>query len=446
MTHTLVARRALMLSLFALLVGPAVGLSRSQENILLLIADDLGVDAIEAYGEGTDLPSTPSLNQLAQTGVLFKRAYGCPSCSPTRASIQTGRYAFRTGIGEVVWINNQALPLSETTLPEMLDLGTGGLYAHAALGKWHLGNDPVGGLLSPNLAGYGSFRGTLFGIVPPESYYDWTKVVDGVSLAAHKYATTEEIDDAVAWIATAPEPWFLCVGLHAPHSPFHVPPPALATLEPSDAKDSLRPYYKAMVEAMDTEIGRLLASIPPAVRDQTMVIMTSDNGTQGQIVAPPFNPNKVKRTIYEGGIRLPLIVSGPLVVQPGRQSNALVNTTDLFATVAEIAGANLAGISLPTLDSVSILPYLVDPAQKQIRKTVYSEHFEPNGFAPNTWTRAMRNNAFKLILRSDLTEEFYHLTVDPLETNPLPIGNLTSVHRANYLDLKERIMALVQTP
>ena len=440
------ARRVLILSLFALLAGPAVGLNRSQENILLLVADDLGVDAIEAYAEGTDLPATPNLNQLAQTGVLFKRAYGCPTCSPTRATIQTGRYTFRTGIGEIVWIGNQALPLSEITLPEMLDLGTGGLYAHAAIGKWHLGNGSVGGLLSPNMAGYGSFKGTLFGIVPPETYYDWTKVVNGAPLAAHKYATTDEVDDALAWIATAPEPWFLRVGLHAPHSPFHEPPPALATVEPTDARDSVRPYYKAMVEAMDTEIGRLLASIPPAVRDQTMVIMTSDNGTPGQVVAPPFNPSKVKGTIYEGGIRLPLIVSGPLVDQPGRQSQALVNTTDLFATVAEIAGANLASVGLPTLDSISILPYLVDPAQKQIRKTVYSESFAPNGFAPTSWTRAMRNSTFKLIMRSDLTEEFYHLTVDPLETNPLPIGNLTAVHLKNYKDLKQRILALVQTP
>ena len=446
MMHTLVARRVQAILLFALLVGPAVGLSRSQENILLIIADDLGVDAIEAYGEGTDLPATPNLTQLAQSGVLFKRAYGNPSCSPTRATIQTGRYGFRTGIGEVVWLNNQALLPSEVTLPEMLDLGTGGLYAHAAVGKWHLGNDSVGGLLSPNQAGYGAFMGTIFGIVPPETYYEWTKIVDGVQMPSHVYATTDEVDDSLAWIATAPEPWFLHVGLHAPHSPFHVPPPSLATLKPSDAKDAIRPYYKAMVEAMDAEIGRLLASMPAAVRARTLVILTSDNGTQGQVVAPPFSPTKVKRTIYEGGIRLPLIVSGPLVVQPGRESNALVNTTDLFATVAEVAGVGLPSLGLPTLDSVSILPYLVDPEKQQIRTTVYSETFEPNGQTPSSWTRAMRNNSFKLIMRSDLSEEFYQLNVNPLETHPLTIGSLNSVQQGHYEDLKQSIQALLQTP
>jgi hypothetical protein len=139
------------------------------------------------------------------------------------------------------------------------------------------------------------------------------------------------------------------------------------------------PYYRAMIEAVDTEIGRLLTGIGPSL-DQTSVIFLGDNGTPSNVVLPPLDPEHSKGRLYEGGIRVPMIVSGPRVVTPG-VSAALVNATDLFATVAEIAGVDPQTV-LPAgtaLDSVSFAPYLGDPALPSIRQTNFSEVFLPNG-------------------------------------------------------------------
>jgi arylsulfatase A-like enzyme len=207
-------------------------------NVLLILADDVGVDGIGAYGVGGDLPHTPRLDQLAAGGVLFRNAWANPVCSPTRATIQTGRYSIRTGIG---WIAEPAptligLPLSEVTLPEMLDLGTGGAWAHAAFGKWHLGDGPdVGGVFAPNLAGYYHFEGTLGNVT---DYYDWTKVENGVvTQETGTYALSDQVDSALDWIATAPEPWFCYVAFNSAHSPWHAPPPDLHSVDLSGAGD-----------------------------------------------------------------------------------------------------------------------------------------------------------------------------------------------------------------
>ncbi|MHC5212536.1 MAG: sulfatase-like hydrolase/transferase, partial [Planctomycetota bacterium] len=133
----------------------------SRGNVLIVVADDLGVDMVGAYGEGSDPPPTPVIDSLASQGVLFRNAWSNPVCSPTRAALLTGRPAFRNGIGYIVDAspNNLALPYAEVTLPEMLALGTGGNYRSGAFGKWHLGNDSVGGALAPNLAGFDHFAG-----------------------------------------------------------------------------------------------------------------------------------------------------------------------------------------------------------------------------------------------------------------------------------------------
>src|SRR5262245_32585079 len=108
-------------------------------NVLILVADDLGIDQLACYGVGSDPAPTPTLDMMAASGVRFRNVWSQPTCSPTRATIQTGRYAFRTTIGTVIsaFSNAPALPVSEVTLPEMLDLGTAGAYTHAAIGKWH---------------------------------------------------------------------------------------------------------------------------------------------------------------------------------------------------------------------------------------------------------------------------------------------------------------------
>ena len=131
-------------------------------NVLVIVADDVGVDKIYAYGEHPDAPPTPNIDQLAAQGVLFRRAYAQPWCSPSRACVLTGRYGFSTGVGNPVNQNvpESGLPLSEITIPELLDAGVPAGIATAAIGKWHLASLASGDVLHPNEQGFEWFEGT----------------------------------------------------------------------------------------------------------------------------------------------------------------------------------------------------------------------------------------------------------------------------------------------
>jgi len=233
-------------------------ISQAQENILLIIADDFGVDSHGIYGIGSSTAPTPTIDGLATEGVRFLQAWSNPLCSPTRATLLTGRYSFRTGVGFPTSESRQ-IGLHEFTLPQALSqLG----YSSAAIGKWHLSGDSNGGGYNPNLMGFDHYSGNLDGFVP--DYYNWTKTVNGIDSTVTNYATTENVDDALDWISDQGEsPWFLWLAFNAAHSPFHAPPSDLHSID-FDRNDLPRDtlYYPAMIEAMDTEIGRLLSSIP----------------------------------------------------------------------------------------------------------------------------------------------------------------------------------------
>ncbi len=375
-------RKPLLAALGASLVPSALC---ATGNVLVIVADDLGKDWLGLYGLSADPPSTPNLDALAASGVVFTNAWANPLCSPTRAAIQTGRYGFRTGIGGLV-DNSQALAQSEVTLPEMLDLGTAGAYSHAYFGKWHLGNAGVGGALSPNLAGWDHFSGNAASagsLVPGEDYFHFTKVVDGASIVVDGYATSDLVDDALAWIAATEVgggPWLACTAFQAVHDPFHAPPPELHGVDLSAAGPPATdpvPYFRAMVEALDTEIGRLLSGIDLG---ETTVIFLADNGTDDRVVLAPFDPDHAKNSLYQGGVGVPFVVAGQAVAAAGT-SAGLVHAADIFATVAELAGVDLGAVLPPglVLDSVSFAPYLADPALSSVRSTLFSERFTPNG-------------------------------------------------------------------
>ncbi|MFH0946431.1 MAG: sulfatase-like hydrolase/transferase [Planctomycetota bacterium] len=357
------------------------------ENFLILVADDMGVDMVGAYGVGTDLPPTPNLDALATQGVRFTNAWSNPVCSPTRAALQTGRYSFRTGVGQGVDCSlspltpaSDGLPSAEITLPEMLKLRTGQPYTAAAFGKWHLSTAHQGGLLAPNVQGYDHYEGPFCGSLA--DYFNWTKVTNGTTSVVTQYATSHHVDNALAWISQTTGPWICYVAFNNPHSPYHAPPSNLHTIDLSGAGPpelDPRPYFKAQVEAMDTEIGRLLAGLGSQL-DETMVVFVSDNGTPDEVIQPPFAPGRGKRSLYQGGVNVPFIVSGPTNKTPGT-CDALVGVTDLFATLAEIAGVDLHDVHSPgrQFDSVSLIPYLVNPSTPSIRQSVVAEWFGPNG-------------------------------------------------------------------
>ncbi len=429
--------------------------------MLLLVADDLGPEMIGAYGSGADWPPTPNIDGLADQGVLFSRAWANPFCSPSRAAIQTGRYAFRNGIGWNLRAEDAGLPLEEITLGELLTEHAPIPYSTAAFGKWHLGGVSNGEALSPNLAGYTRFEGTLFNLGAPKSYFHWVKITDGRESISTRYATTETVDSALRWIESAPEPWFAYVAFHAVHNPLHAPPRELHTQDVSAEAlrlDRGRAWINAMLEATDREIGRLIEGLRPELRRRTVILFMSDNGTASGWSYPA---DRAKGSLYEGGIRVPLIVSGHIVRAPGSESSALVSLTDIFATLAELGGVDRSALQATgPRDSVSLVPYLRDPGARSRRSTVYSEKFYPNGTRSAVWSYAIRDDRYKLIrihgtpprIRRVHTypfisgpERLYDLEEDPGETKSLLAeGDLSPEARRHYRELTSELGRLLE--
>lgn len=391
-------------------------------NILMIIADDLGIDRVAVYGAHPDPGNTPVIDQLAADGVRFANAWANPFCSSTRATMLTGRYSMRTGIGTFLTLTgNTQLKLSETTIPEALPAA----YRNAAVGKWHLLGNPSQGLDHPLLSGFEHHHGAIHNLPNtdgPSAYFDWDKSIDGTIVRSTTYATTDAVDEALGFIsqwsgAPQPEPWFLWLAFNAPHKPFHEPPAHLHSFTLPPVIDEAL-YMKAMTEAMDTEIGRLLSSMDPAVLANTYVIFIGDNGTLGTATTPPFVSTHGKGTVFNGGVHVPLIIKGPGVAQ-GAVAEALVGSTDIFATVLEMAGA-----SSSAEDSISMLPYLSTPALPSMRPWLYAERFTPDETVLYaTRRRAIRDAQFKLRrLEANgqlLFQNLFDVVADPNELNNL---------------------------
>ena len=333
-----------------------------RQNVLLLITDDLGVDSCPLYNlnDGVSLPPMPVFESLAANGVRFTQAYSTPGCSPTRAAIITGRYGYRSGVGDIIAGDVTAeLEAQEFTLPEAFVSVNSG-YGLAAFGKWHLGGN---NRAPETVGGWPYFNGSLTGGVP--AYDSWRKTViqNGISNTTNNfpvYVTTDNVNEAISFIEDqGDDPWFVWIGVNAPHNPLHLPPEHLhsydsLTGDESDINANGRAYYEAMTEALDTEIGRLLDSMSDEVRANTNIILVGDNGTTRAQLQPPYPNRRGKDTLYQGGIHVPLIISGPAVANPGRTSDWLAHVVDLYATILDLAG--LEPEFPNTLDSQSLLP------------------------------------------------------------------------------------------
>jgi arylsulfatase A-like enzyme len=465
-----------------------------QYNVVLLLLDDLGWDKLSTYTPACPIP-TPHLSQLAAQGIRFNRAYVSPVCSPTRAEIMTGQHGFRTGmrthIVEICGVSDYQLADSNLFLSELLRDGfgvNGPNYARGAFGKWHMTREPdpspmpctLGDDCHPVRNGFEEFRGFRSNNA---DHFVWTKVVatlDGSSCNtnASVVSGTTGLDgpwdgsvtrfDALQWIAGLPQgrPFFAMVSFNPPHHVFQVPPHHLLTgtnLPPERAIGTEpvteRQYYDLMVEAIDREVGNFVAGLPP----NTVVFVIGDNGTPseeidyGQVgyTMVPSVP-RGKRTLYELGARVPMIVWGPIVApqHQGTQCDGLVNAVDVFVTAARVAGLSEAQITaqIPCrapgcapcgtgdcqtgcVDSVSFLHMLQDPAAPSKRRYAYTEASNINGCVadncnpsqPFSLIRALvgrlspATHYYKYLRKrpcpspSGSDEEFYDLTDDPLE-------------------------------
>lgn len=384
---------------------------RAPNNILLVIVDDWGID----FGtldnpNGFQLPSMPTWNSLADQGVRFTNAYAQPSCSPTRAGILSGRYSFRHGIGTPGGAN---FPENEISLPEAF-ANDSSPFALAAFGKWHLGGGDNG---PAERGGWAEYRGGVAAGL--DDYYDWEKTINGVTtMVTDTYATTDQVNDAVNFIEAQNEnPWFCWLAFNAPHSPFHDPPTELLPSNPTGTDNRSR-YLKAL-EAMDTELARLLASVDLT---KTNVLLIGDNGTPSNITQDPFMAGRAKGSLYEGGIRVPFIALGPDVRARGTRDD-LVHCSDLFSTILD-----LADVPLPEtqIDGRSLRPILTGSGS--VEGPVVLETF---GNTTNPG-RVIRIGDYKLHLYEDGDREFYQVATDISEMNDLLLGTLSAAEQAAF--------------
>ena len=434
-------------------------------NILLVIADDLGADSLNLFN-GTDGTPTPTLTALSNDGVRFTNCWGSPSCSPARAQILTGRYAFRTGVGSVGAVPDQ----DEGTIAQAMKAGG---YATGCFGKWHLSNNSNGGDDNPNIMGFDDYRGPIGGGV--QDYFSWEKVENGTVVNGRNnpntnYVTSETRSDAVDFInAQGDNPWFCWVAFNAPHSPLHLPPDGLHSENPAAIAGNQRAQFLAMVEAMDIELGNILGGIESnAARENTVVIFVGDNGTPRGVA--PGVVRGSKGTLFEGGVHIPCLISGPDVVNPGRTHDALVSLPDLFKTILDIADLEESVIpNGAATDSLSFEPYLTDASLESFHDCQYSERFPREGdqLTGNDGV-TIRIGNFKLLrfdngdpdILADLPEESDNLLegtltadqqdahdqlVEKLDGIRFPIGDVNRDEAVNFQDISPFINLLLSS-
>lgn len=397
-------------------------------SFVVVLLDDVGVDKVALYGESPFPANTPALERLAACGMTFRNAWSMATCSPTRASLLTGRYPERNGIGTVIRPSDDVeTPLSrdQITIP-------GALPGHTsvALGKWHL-NDSGDIAVQSRLMGFDAFVGWS----SVNDYFSWTENINGVLTAKAGYFPAALARYAKRTVDRLERPYFVYYCPFLAHSPFHTPP---AELHPNSAPGTSRfDQHRQMVESIDTLLGRVLESVDLS---NTYLFVLSDNGSPNPCVRPPFFPGKVKGSLYEGSVHVPFFAAGPGIT-PGSECERLVQVTDLMATILELAGAPApAGFGE---DSISFAHLLADPTRDHDRTFLYAATF---GFPGSNHTvqhrRAIRTERYKLIdFVDDGRQELYDLSVDPFENMDRLVFNSAPAH----LQIRDRLLAMMPT-
>jgi arylsulfatase A-like enzyme len=439
-------RAAMILLVTTAAVYEVVAADTKRPNIVLIVADDLGAHDLGCYG--ADLIETPNLDRLAADGVRFAQAYApAPVCTPTRAALMTGQHPARLRM--TIWsegalkpqtnkplIPGEAkaeLPLEETTLAELLHEAG---YATAVVGKWHLG----GAEHAPEQQGFDvAVGGTHWGA--PQTFF-WPyrgrglfneefRYVPGLPLGrAGNYLTDALTDAAIRFIDDAGDrPFFLYWTHYAPHTPIEAPDDDVAYFA-SRVKPELRHQnvtYAAMIRRLDADVGRLLAHLKRrGLTDRTLVVFTSDNGgyigkDRSHSPPQPVTSNAPLRSgkgsLYEGGIRVPLIVSRPDAVKPGL-CNAPVVLTDLFFTLSAHAGVQPT-VEVPR-DGIDRSSLLVDATAAQSDAESAKFWHYPHYYETTTPVSAVRAGRWKLLhYYEDNRRELYDLKADPGEEHDL---------------------------
>ena len=444
--------------------GIAAQAGAAKLNVVFILVDDWGW--ADAGVQGSDFFETPNIDRLAREGMRFTQAYAAAAiCSPTRAAILTGKSparldmtiwhegAVRSGSKNKRMLEAKAeanLPLAEVTLAELFKKQN---YFTAHIGKWHLGK----AAFYPETQGYDvNIGGTYWGA--PATFHwpyrgPWSKndpELRYVPVGSGKpgdYLTDQLTDHALRIIAQQKDrPFFLSLWFHTVHTPIEGKPTWVKRFEKKPSgKIHSHAEYAAMLASLDENIGRVLRQLDDLkLADRTVVILTSDNGgvdfpTAKSGNRPPTRNapfRSGKGTLYEGGLRVPLIIRWPGRTKPGAECAAQVTSQDFFPTLADALGQTNA----PRHDGVSLLPLLKNPKAPLKREALFWHY--PHYYPRMTPASAIRAGDWKLIhYYEDNRMELFNLKTDPAETK-----NLAATQSAKAKALREKLDAWRKEP
>ena len=420
-------------------------------NFVFILMDDMGWGDPACYGNA--FYETPNIDRLARRGMRFTDAYAaCPVCSPTRASILSGKYPARVKLTN--WIPGRDprdrkvlappfqvfLAAREVTIAEALKPAG---YITASVGKWHLGG--VGRL--PEDQGFDlNVAGTAAGS-PAGGYFLPNKM--HLPGARHGDYLTDRLSiDACRFIKGAKnKPFFLYLSHHSVHTPIQGKPELVAKYKAKlKPNESWNPIYAAMVQSADESVGRVLNTLDNAgIADRTVIFFMSDNGGLAKVTNnAPLRAGKGH--VYEGGIRVPMIVCWPGVIKPGSVSSEPVSSVDFYPTILEMAGIQGDPNHNAEVDGASLVPLLKGTGSPD-REAIFWHypHYSPQGGVP---AAAVRQGDYKLLeFYEDDRLELYNLAEDIREKNNLAdkmADKRDQLHKL-LIDWREEVGAVLPT-
>ena len=409
--------------------------AQQRPNVLFILVDDMGWTDLEGYG--SDLHLTPRIDALADQAMRFTSAYSAsPVCSPTRASIMTGKHPAKLHM--TIWreaakrpplnrplvppITRDSLPHDEVTIAEVLhDAG----YMTAHVGKWHLGTAEY----YPQTQGFDyNVGGTLWGAPQTFFYpYSGSQTFSGLRYVPHlgggqtgEYLTDRLTSEAIRILRNERgKPFFMHLAFHTVHTPIEGKPAVVERYRQriGDGMLHRNPQYAAMVHALDENVGRVLDTLDDlGVADNTLVILTSDNGGyinkfDGMQVTDNTPLRSGKGSLYEGGIRVPAIIRWPGVTRPGAESDVPISSIDYYRTILSVAGLPGDREYNRTVDGIDLTPLLRDPDHIPDRAALYFHY--PHYYATTSPVSGLRVGNWKLLrYYEDSRAELYNLEDD----------------------------------
>ncbi len=424
-----------LVCLAALSYGQAGRAPAQRPNIIVILADDLGYGDLACYGNQTY--QTPNIDKLAQGGMKFLDFHSNGVvCSPTRASLLTGKYPQSTGITGVITAKSHrdvGLDTREVLISEILKSNR---YKTGIVGKWHLGYDT---LYSPVKQGFDSFKGYISGNVDYISHYDQEDYFDwwlNTEKSDEKGYTTDLITQhALSFIEQNKDaPFFLYVAHEAPHSPYQVreskPERTGSADYKAEPEADKKKVYGQMIGIMDEGIGRIMAALDEhKIAENTLVLFVSDNGANE--VGSNYPYRGFKAQVWEGGHRVPAIAYWKGVI-PSQTSTELLMTMDIYPTLAELTGSKIP--NSVRLEGRSFKNLLLNKPAKLPERPVYWGYNNRAAVRKGTWKLVREKDQYYL----------YDLSKDPGEaTNVMDGSPAKAKELRQLLDTWEKAMSAI---